>query len=248
MNLDIYLAENCRPDEAFFRLYRWKPYCISIGASQDSGTVNTLKAEEEGIGFVKRPTGGRAILHSEELTYSVVYPLEINLSLRKFYLQVNSALLSGLRLYDEKLVEARLENVEPDLNSFYRKDIGRICFAVSAKSEIKYRNKKLVGSAQRKFKQAVLQHGSVLCGSFHKNIIRYLNIEHNTEGIEEEINYKTTDLREILNKEIDYSGLIESLKAGFESYFHCGFSEEEINLYGNSDKQKENQNEYRTKI
>jgi lipoate-protein ligase A len=103
MNLDIQLAQNCMPSEAFLRLYRWNPFCISLGAGQNINSVNTVKASEEGINFVKRPTGGRAILHSEELTYSVVYPLTENLSLKNLYYRINSALLKGLRIYDNRL-------------------------------------------------------------------------------------------------------------------------------------------------
>jgi lipoate-protein ligase A len=84
-------------------------------------------------------------------------------------------------------------------------------------------NKKLVGSAQKKFKKAVLQHGSILCGSYHKNITRYLNFENNCTGIEEEINLKTTDLHEILGVEVDYSKLKISLKEGFDSFFKFRF-------------------------
>lgn len=231
MNLDIQLAQNCLPSKAFFRLYRWKPFCISLGSNQDIDSVNIIKAAEDGIDFVKRPTGGRAILHSEELTYSIVYPLIENLSLKNLYFRINSALLMGLRIYDDRLGEACLENIEPDFNSFYKKDISKICFGVSAKSEIKYRNKKLVGSAQRKFKNAVLQHGSILCGSYHKNIVRYLNFENDSAGMEEEINLKTTDLQEILNREVDYSALSDSLKDGFESFFQCRFVDpEKVNI------------------
>jgi len=222
MNFDIQLAENCGPDEAFFRLYRWKPFCISLGANQDLNSVDVFKAADDGIDIVKRPTGGRAILHSEEITYSVVYPLVQKLSLRHLYCKINSALLKGLQIFDERLSEAKLEIVEPDLNNFYEQDLGQICFAVSAKNEIKYKSKKLAGSAQRKLKNTVLQHGSILCGGFHKNIINYLKISDNIAAIKEEINNKTTDLKEILNQEIDYDKLAGSLREGFESYFHSG--------------------------
>jgi lipoate-protein ligase A len=219
MNFDMQLAENCRTDEAFFRLYGWKPFCISLGANQDFYSVDVSKAAEDGIDVVKRPTGGRAILHSEEITYSVVYPLEEKLSLRLLYHKINSALLKGLQIYDERLSQARLENTEPDLNFFYKKDVGQVCFAVSAKNEIKFIGKKFVGSAQRRLNKSVLQHGSILCGPFHKNLIKYLNISENTSVIKEEIDAKTTDLSEILDHEVDYAKLAESLLKGFESYF-----------------------------
>lgn len=220
MNIDIQLAQNCRLDEAYLRLYRWKPYCISIGAHQDLYSIDAVKAADDGIDIVKRPTGGRAILHSEELTYSVIYPAVKNFSFRNLYHEINCALLKGLQIYDQRLSCAQLENAEPDLSSFYKKDMGQICFAASAKSEIKFNGKKLVGSAQRKLKNSVLQHGSILCGGFHKNIVAYFKNSGTISKIEEEINKRTTDLKEILIQEIDYNTLAESIWKGFESYFN----------------------------
>ncbi len=221
MNIDIQLAQNCRLDEAYFRLYRWKPYCISIGAHQDLNSIDDVKAAEDGIDIVKRPTGGRAILHSEELTYSVIYPIDKYFSFKNLYYEINCALLKGLQIFDQRLSGAQLENAESDLSSFYKRDLGEICFAASAKSEIKFKGKKLVGSAQRKLKNSVLQHGSILCGGFHKNIAAYLkNSGTSVPKIEEEINNRTTDLKEILKQKIDYNTLAESLRKGFESYFN----------------------------
>ncbi|HVO75129.1 MAG TPA: hypothetical protein VMT35_13960, partial [Ignavibacteriaceae bacterium] len=138
---------------------------------------------------------------------------------------INCALLKGLQIYDERLSVAHLEKIEPDLNGFYKKQIGQICFAVPAKNEIKFKGRKLVGSAQRKMKNSVLQHGSILCGNFHKNIISYLKISGGRIlEIQEEIKNKTTDLKEILNREIDYIKLQDSLLKGFESYFNSGIS------------------------
>jgi lipoate-protein ligase A len=74
MDFDLHLADKCRPGETFLRLYRWNPYCISLGANQDILSVNADKAAADNIDIVIRPTGGRAILHAEEITYSVVIP------------------------------------------------------------------------------------------------------------------------------------------------------------------------------
>src|SRR3972149_5700827 len=85
MDFDLQLAKNNRGDEVFFRLYRWNPYCISLGFNQEFSSVNVNKASRDKIDIVKRPTGGKAILHSEELTYSVIYPIAGDMSLRNFY-------------------------------------------------------------------------------------------------------------------------------------------------------------------
>ncbi|MGA7837724.1 MAG: hypothetical protein WB996_07130, partial [Ignavibacteriaceae bacterium] len=89
---------------------------------------------------------------------------------------------------------------------------------------LKFKNKKLVGSAQRKLGKTILQHGSILCGDYHLKIIDYLNIEtKNIVSLKNEISNTTTDLDSILNEEIDYSKLEESLLKGFEEHFNTKF-------------------------
>ncbi len=226
MEYDIKLANEIKTDEAIFRLYRWKPYCISIGANQEYNSVNITKANNDNIDIVKRPTGGRAILHSEELTYSVILPIEMNFSARGAYHEINRALQKGLLNYNNKLEEICLENIQPDFKGFYKEERSAICFAVSAKSELKFQNKKLVGSAQRKLGKTLLQHGSILCGDYHLNIIDYLDIDvADIIPLKNEIKNTTTNLRSILNEEIDYNRLEGSLLNGFEEYFNTTFEE-----------------------
>lgn len=226
MDIDIALAKNAKNNEGYFRLYKWKPYCISIGANQSFDTINIEKARVDGIDTVKRPTGGRAILHSEELTYSVVFPISYDSSARDIYHEINVAIKNGLHLYDEKLSLVELESTQPDFNKIYKEEISSICFAVSAKSEIKYSGKKLVGSAQRKFGNVILQHGSILCGGFHKKVINYLNISpENILSVLNEIEATTTDLNSILGAEINYSVLESAITRGFGEYFNIDMEE-----------------------
>ncbi len=228
MDFDVSLAINSNYDEGYFRLYKWKPYCISIGANQRFDTLNIEKARLDGIDLVKRPTGGRAILHSEELTYSVIFPLNVNSSARNIYHEINMAIKNGLRLYDEKLSQIELEDTQPNFNKIYKEEISSICFAVSAKSEIKYSGKKLVGSAQRKFGNVILQHGSILCGGFHKKVIDYLNIsQENLPSLLGEIEATTTDLNSILGIEINYNRLESAITKGFRDYFNVEMKESE---------------------
>ena len=102
MEFDLNLAKEVKPESAILRLYRWNPYCISLGANQDIKEINIEKAAADGIDIVKRPTGGRAILHSEELTYSVVMFLDSGSSPRNIYEQINFALIEGLKLYNSE--------------------------------------------------------------------------------------------------------------------------------------------------
>jgi len=225
MDYDLQLAKNFKDDEIVLRLYRWNPYCISLGANQSPDSINSELTSQDNIDLVIRPTGGRAVLHAEELTYSVIYPLDSLSSARDIYCQLNLALLKGLKIYDSRLSSFQLENHQPNFAEIYKQENNAVCFAVSAKSEIKYSGKKIVGSAQRKFEKVVLQHGSILCGPFHKRIINYLNLGDNKkEKIAKEIEGNTIELGKILNENIDYSRLTLSLCRGFEEHYNMTFS------------------------
>ncbi len=220
MDYDFSLAQNAKQGECTFRLYRWNPYCISLGANQDFDSINFVKANRDGIDIVKRPTGGRAILHSEELTYSVIYPIDEKTSARNIYHEINLALKKGLQIYDERLSGVNLESSQPDFQKFYKEEISAVCFAVPAKGELKFESKKLVGSAQRKLGNAILQHGSILCGGYHKNVVKYLNLSaEKISSIENEIDKTTTDIMSILSDEINYDKLSAALLQGFEEHF-----------------------------
>jgi len=224
MDYDMNLAENAQPGTALLRFYKWKPYCISLGANQDFSTINLKKAYDNNIDLVERPTGGRAILHSEELTYSVVYPLDNGFSPKELYREINLALKKGMIFFDNELEKIELEKEQPYFPNYYKDRKSELCFAVSAKNELKFEGKKLVGSAQRKLHNTILQHGSILCGDFHKKIVEFLFLnDEETVQMKEEIKNTTTDLRSILNYEIDYDLLVESIKTGFEEHFKIKF-------------------------
>ncbi|MBZ0199399.1 MAG: hypothetical protein K8H86_06000 [Ignavibacteriaceae bacterium] len=227
MDYDLQLAEECRTGEAALRLYRWVPYCISLGANQPVENINIKKAEDDGLDIVKRPTGGRAVLHSEELTYSVIYPIGGDTSAHNVYHQINMALAKGLTIYDDMLASVDLENIQPDFLTHYKNNnASALCFAMPAKSELKLSGRKLVGSAQRKLNNVILQHGSILTGKFHRRLVNYLNLPGDEiEKIEAEIKQKTIELESILNKEVDFESLSSSIKEGFENYFDISFVE-----------------------
>ncbi|WP_456442808.1 lipoate--protein ligase family protein, partial [Caldithrix abyssi] len=80
MALDFYLAQNIQEnDPPVLRFYGWQPYCLSLGYHQDEKFIDFSALEQKGYHAVRRPTGGSAILHSEELTYGLMAPrMEIN--------------------------------------------------------------------------------------------------------------------------------------------------------------------------
>ncbi len=209
------------------RVYQWKPYCISLGANQDYNPVNQKKVEADGFDIVKRPTGGRAILHAEELTYSVVYPLSETKTPKQIYREINLALKNGLTNYNSAFEKIELEHTQPHFPSFYKDTKSTLCFAVSAMNELNYQEKKIVGSAQRKIGNVILQHGSILSGNFHKRIIDYLNLsDDKLKDLQNEIEQTTIELKTILGEEINYQLLIEAIKKGFENHFNVKLEEE----------------------
>ena len=226
MDYDLELVRNFSGSPVL-RVYQWKPYCISLGANQDYESVNQIKAAEDGLDIVKRPTGGRAILHAEELTYSVVYSISEDKTPKQIYREINLALKSGLKNYNPQLEKIEPEHSQPHFPTFYKDTKSTLCFAVSAMNELNYQGKKVVGSAQRKIGNVILQHGSILCGSFHKRIIDYLNLPFDKlEEIKNEIEQTTIELEAILGEEINYQKLSDAIKEGFENHFNVKLEEE----------------------
>ena len=224
MDFDIILAKNSGPQNAILRIYRWNPFCISLGANQSFDDIDLIKAKADNLDIVKRPTGGRAVLHSEELTYSVIYPIDSLSSVKNIYSEINLALRKGLIEFDPELNHISLEHNQPDFKQFYKSNTGAICFAVSAQSELNLDGKKIVGSAQRKIGNVILQHGSILCGEFHKKIVDYLNLDVTQKKvISDEISSTTIDLKTALNYEINYSKLTNAILKGFEDHFEEKF-------------------------
>lgn len=160
---------------SLWRLYTWKPWAVSLGKHQSLDAVNLHEAATRGIDVVHRPTGGRAVLHADELTYCVVArgaPSDVYVTVHE---HIHKALCSIL---GDKAGELQFETVGADLRSHYSSgsDMGQACFATSAKSEIMVHGRKVVGSAQRVLNDVVLQHGSILCGPGHLLLSELVNI------------------------------------------------------------------------
>ncbi|TAK63542.1 MAG: hypothetical protein EPO24_04175 [Bacteroidetes bacterium] len=168
MLIDSFLARHINDNEEspILRLYGWNPPAISIGYNQSLIEFDPDKLQQEGIDLVRRPTGGRAILHWNELTYCVVIPHH-RVSLHEIYHQINNALLAGVQLLG---INAELTSASNSTRELYFESSSPACFSSSAKSEIQYRNRKLIGSAQRRLGNVVLQHGSLLLGPQHLQI------------------------------------------------------------------------------
>jgi lipoate-protein ligase A len=220
MALDESLARALASGEGTpsLRLYRWKPWAISLGYNQPAGEIDAARCAGDGIDIVRRPTGGRAILHAEELTYSVVMPAGRK-SVLQVYNEISTALVRGLALYG---VDVSLQKSQPDFAREYRSSSSIPCFASSARYEIEWRARKLVGSAQRRFSgpggDVVLQHGSILCGDAHIRLAGYLAapVAEARAQILATLRERTADLRMITGSAVDMPRLGECIRRGFE--------------------------------
>ncbi len=147
-----------------FRIYGWKPWCVSLGRHQKEDSIDRERLEANGFDITRRPTGGRAVLHADELTYSVVLKLPAAFSAADVYRAVHIILLKAMRLIG--IEEAEFQKSKVNLGEFYKKEpeMSVSCFASAARYEIEWRGKKIVGSAQRLYGDVLLQHGSIPLG------------------------------------------------------------------------------------
>jgi lipoate-protein ligase A len=160
MALDQALAEAVAAGESrpTLRFYRWQPPAVSLGRHQPVAEVDVAAIDAAGYELVRRPTGGRAILHTDELTYSVVAPADeprVRGGVMDAYLRLSNALVAGLRYVGLGDVSKAAGNVRAG------KDVSAACFEVPSAYEITAGGRKLMGSAQSRRAGYVLQHGSL---------------------------------------------------------------------------------------
>src|SRR2546423_32504 len=157
------------------RFYTWQPATLSLGTNQPLGEVDRAECERRGFGLVRRLTGGRAVLHQHELTYSIMVldnDPRVSGGVMESYRKISQALVEGLRMLG---AEAELAPVNralhrqlaqsmrlagnPDLDEASH---GAVCFDAASDYELTLGGRKLVGSAQARRAGALLQHGSIL--------------------------------------------------------------------------------------
>ncbi len=150
--------DSARGGAVTLRLYGWEPGCLSFGRNQTAlGRYDGARAADRGIDVVRRPTGGRSVFHYRELTYSVTAPANEWGGLRDAYLKINRALAAGLRELGAPaaVVDARKGGPTP-------RPTVRACFRDPLPGEVVADRRKLIGSAQWRDREALLQHGSLL--------------------------------------------------------------------------------------
>lgn len=199
MQIDKDLLENAiaeKSEEPVFRLYGWSPACVSLGRNQKDDFVDEKFLKDNNIDIVRRVTGGRALLHADEITYSFVCPvsyLKNGENVVESYKEISQILIDAFKKIGIQL------NFGGDKKYKGHKDY---CMLVSTGADLCYKGKKLIGSAQFRKDRFILQHGSILYDYDKELLEKIFKEEVNTSSI--------ITVREI-NSDITKQDIIELL-------------------------------------
>lgn len=215
MAMTMAAAEGRAP--ATLRVYGWQPPAISLGYHQSEEDVDIERCRHHGIDVVLRPTGGRAILHANELTYAVSVPPGSPFfadDIRSVYERLSLCLVRSLQLLH---VDVDFERAKKTPKDFSRGELSTLCYASSVQHEIAIGRRKLVGSAQRRINGAVLQHGSILIGDDHLDIALYLAAKDDSwrQRVRQYMQKNTVSLNEVSAQPLTYDHVARALKHGF---------------------------------
>jgi lipoate-protein ligase A len=204
------------------RFFAWQPPSLSLGYTQPIADVNRVQLAARGWDLVRRMTGGRAILHTDELTYSVAVRADDPIvagDIVESYRRLSQALVAGLRRLGADPQADRREDGHPMTK-------GPVCFEIPSHYEITVDGKKLIGSAQvRKF-GAVLQHGSL---PLYGDIARICDAlvfedENRREIARRRVLQRAATLESVLGRTISWDQAADAMRASFEDTFDLAFS------------------------
>lgn len=194
------------------RFYGWSPPCISLGHFQDRGRAVSLEAcRELGVDCVRRPTGGRAVLHEHEVTYALILPEHYYLlpgGVTDSYRVLSQGILQGLRLLGVPAEMVPGQRNKPAISS-------AACFDATSSYEIAVAGRKLVGSAQLRKYGVVLQHGSILL-RFDANRLVYLLTGRANPQLAQALQNSVADLHTILGREVSFAEVVAALSRGWQ--------------------------------
>lgn len=205
------------------RLYGWQPACLSLGYAQPIAEVSQAALQAHGWQLVRRPTGGRAILHIDELTYSVIAPDDdprLAGGLLESYRRLSLAILDALhRLGIPAKASGQPEALPKNTTSSQAQPSkGPVCFEVPSNYEITVSHKKIVGSAQARRKRGVLQHGSFpLYGDLTRiTQVLVFSDEIRRQKAARRLLERATTAENVLSRPLDWQRAAEAFVAGFE--------------------------------
>lgn len=210
------------------RFYGWRPAAVSLGYFQRAaGEIDLAACQEQGIDVVRRLTGGRAVLHDAELTYSIVagegYP-GIPATITASYRYFSEGLLTGLAQLG---VDAQMNMPRAAYGQAKRQPhTSAACFDAPAHYEITVAGRKLIGSAQVRKQGVILQHGSVLL-RFSPAVLAQILRSPNPAArvkVAQMLAARAVGLEEVLGRSIDFEEICDSMLKGFHQTLQCGLA------------------------
>ena len=209
------------------RLYAWEPPCVSIGYAQPFNDIDRPRLQALGWDCVRRPTGGRAILHTDELTYSVVAPQSdprVSGGVLESYQRLSFALLTAL--HSLNIPALSLPNQIIGRNH----DAGAVCFEVPSNYEIVVNDKKLIGSAQARRKNVVLQHGTLpLLGDLTRiTKVLYFSDEANRNVAAIRLLSHATTVEMVLGYRLSWDEVAKAFLSSFQSELNLELIQSEL--------------------
>jgi len=214
------------------RLYAWEPACLSLGHAQPFADVDTDHLRQRGWDVVRRLTGGRAILHTDEITYSVIAPNDeprVAGTVLESYNRLAQALLGAVQEMElpVELKEGKAEN---------RSTPNPVCFEVPSTYEITVNGKKLIGSAQARKKEGVLQHGSLPLTGDLARICQVLVFENEAarEDASTRLLARASTVESALGREVSWDTAAQAFVHAFEAVL--GLSLQKGDLSGSESK------------
>lgn len=197
------------------RLYGWDPACLSLGYAQSTSDIDKAALLKKGWDFVRRPTGGKAILHVDELTYSICAPIDspaVKGSLLESYRRLSTGLLSTLQILG---LEAKADKEYGAMTSSENRPV---CFEVPSNYEITASGKKLIGSAQSRKSGGVLQHGTLPLYGDIARIAEVLNYPDEISRAEarQRVYLHAVTLEEVIGRHVSWDEAADACVSGFE--------------------------------
>lgn len=217
------------------RLYSWQPPCLSLGYAQPISDVNLPALLYHGWDLVRRPTGGRAILHTDELTYAVIGPLHeprLQGSVLESYQRLSQALLKALTLLQIPAQAKPLSSPSVSvptgsatLATSASNPPNPVCFETPSNYEILAKGKKVIGSAQARRKEGVLQHGSF---PLYGDLTRILQVlafpdEKSRQEAKARLLQHATTAEEVLGEPLSWQAAANAFIQAFEQTLDLRF-------------------------
>lgn len=212
------------------RLYRWEPPGLSFGYFQSfSREVDPENCQKRGIDWVRRMTGGRAVLHQHELTYAVILHTKLLPgSVMATYRALSEALVRGFKGLG---LDAELAS-GPAPTSASRSVGSAACFDSATPFELVVQGRKVVGSAQGRQHGVLLQHGSVPLQLDRDAIVDCLNLgsPSRRRAVRRTLENKAISLSEALGRPVEFDETARALAQGFRDQFRLCWVEEDLTL------------------